>query len=143
MANVSFPDYLGKPLKRGYSMKPGVAYEEVLMETGLPKRRKIQDQALHTYSMTYQFDETQAKVFEYWYKNKINEGTDWFLTTKMIYNALGFHNQSCRILKGFKVKNVYQSYNASGEAKNLWEYSFSVITYGNVTDSDTNMESYL
>ena len=77
--DIYYPKDLPNPLREGHSLKPVSPFRRTNMVSGRGRNRRAFTSVpvLGTWNFLFKTD-GQAAAFEAWFRDSINDGTDWF-----------------------------------------------------------------
>lgn len=129
--SINYPrDYLPLPLQDGYGLKPVSPLLRTPMVSGRVRQRRRYTSTPTEASVIWLFTDTQAQVFEAWYRDAINDGASWF--NMPLKTPVGTRDYVCRVVDIYEGPTLtggrYWRYSASLE---LWERPLPPVGWGN------------
>lgn len=78
MATKDYPSYLPKPLRDNYDINHVSPFARTTMSTGKARQRRTFTSVPSMITVNWYMKETEAQLFEAWFKYEITDGADWF-----------------------------------------------------------------
>ena len=75
---IDFPEYLPMPLREGYQLNHVSPFARTDMANGRARQRRMFTSVPSMVPVAFLLTDSQAQVFEAWFKYEINDGADWF-----------------------------------------------------------------
>lgn len=112
--DIDYPEGLPNPLREGHSLTPVRPFMRTQMQSGRAKQRRLFSNVpvLGTWDFLFKTD-TQAALFEAWFKEVLNDGVEWFNIERK--TPLGLIRLVCRFT------DIYTGPTLVGVS--MWRYS--------------------
>lgn len=94
MAAIDYPAELPVPLRSGYGLQHASPMMRTEMQTGRARQRRTYTSVPTMVSASWLLTETQAQLFEAFFRYTISDGTEWFNAT--LITPMGFKPYECR-----------------------------------------------
>lgn len=76
--DINFPAGLRGPLRETHTMTPVQPFMRTQMASGRARQRRLFQNVPTVASFSWIFNDTEALIFEAWFRDEIHDGTDWF-----------------------------------------------------------------
>lgn len=93
-ATIDFPAELPLPLRSGYDVNHASPLMRTELQSGRARQRRRYTSVPSLASVSWNFDQSQAQVFEAWFRWNLSDGTEWFNVT--LRTPLGLMPYECR-----------------------------------------------
>lgn len=125
---INFPSYLPLPLREGYQLNHVSPFARTAMANGRAKQRRMFTSVPSMVPVSFLLTDSQAQIFEAWFRYEINDGTDWF--NCKLDSPNGRRDYECRFT------GIYQGPQLVG--KRFWRFTaeFEIIERPTVTELD-------
>jgi hypothetical protein len=74
-----YPDYLPRPLRRNYNISHISPFARTEMVTGRARQRRTFTTVPSLVTVDFHMNQSEAPLFEAWFKYEITDGAEWFL----------------------------------------------------------------
>ncbi|HBR1869646.1 hypothetical protein KUF61_13070 [Klebsiella aerogenes] len=112
--NISYPaEYLPCPKKEGFGLQAVSPLKSTPMTTGRRRQRRAYTSVPTQTKVIWIFNDSQAQLFEAWFRDKITDGADWF--NMPLLTPLGEEDYVCRFV------DIYEG--PTPEGGMYWRYS--------------------
>ena len=112
--DINYPaDYIPLPLKDGFGLNPISPLKSTQMTTGRRRQRRAYTSVPTETDIAWIFTDTEAQVFESWFRDVLKDGSAWFNMPLM--TPLGSKYYVCRFT------DIYQGPTPEGGL--YWRYS--------------------
>jgi len=110
---IDFPEYLPMPLREGYQLNHVSPFARTDMANGRARQRRMFTSVPSMVPVSFLLNDSQAQIFEAWFKYEINDGADWF--NCKLDSPDGQKEYECRFT------DIYQGPRLVG--KRLWRFT--------------------
>lgn len=123
--NINFPTQLPNALRAEHSMKPVQTFSRTEMEAGRARNRRRFTSVPTIMTVSWHFNDQQAQIFEAWFRDQTNDGTDWF--NFQYRTPLGLQTLICRFATMYEGPTLAEGQTVTG--RNHWLYSARLEAY--------------
>lgn len=146
---INFPSYLPLPLREGYQLNHVSPFARTEMANGRARQRRTFTSVPSIVPVSFLLNDSQAQIFQAWFKYEINDGTDWF--NCKLKSDLGIRDYECRFTGMYQgpalVGRSHWRFTAEFEVferpvidKDWYQYGVNYVSDASIIDAAINIE---